>query len=656
MSKKTYWSTLLAFIMLTLSAHAQSGDKGEVVDEHGIITSPAAGITKNFTRSGYSYYSQNQQVAVTSQGGTVTIVECSDGTIYIKDPLAMNPAETWVKGTKSGNTVTVPAKQPIFYSYNYGTTASLRWGMKTPSGNYQVADSHADAFTFTVNGNTITLEGTSANFFMGQFWDDDDTFTRYGDYGTVWTSLDVPSQIDELPYTPSFSSQSDQLSFTIINANNDDGIWRFNSNGYAEYKYSNANPGDDWLITPAIKLEAGKAYRLAFETWGSYYEERLEVKMGADKTVEAMNTSVIPSTDVLWKEDDIKTLENKFITVSADGYYYFGLHAISDANQYLLHVNHLIVEVSADLNAPSKVTDLRVVPAVNKLEATISFKTPTTSVAGNPLTENLTKIEILRGDETIKTFENVALGTELSYVDADPALKVGSYSYQVIAYNAAGKGITSDPVTAYISNVAEVPYTADLSSKDVFDMFQVIDNNEDHATWKWTDAGYFAFCEHHDNHAADDYLVSQPVRLEAGKQYVFTANLNAFHDENEERFEVVYGFAPTVSSMKMKLIEPTVITSVYAEDYQKVFTVPVTGNYYFGIHAISDKNKYFLVAHGLSVAESTETTGVLFSRDNQEKSDNIYTIDGKLIHRQDNSLKGQKGVFIINNKKVLLKD
>jgi hypothetical protein len=581
---------------------------GEVVDEHGIIQQPAEGVEKTYVRTGPCYMSQSQQVKQTEQSGTITIVECSDGTIYIKDIIAYNPCETWVKGTKEGNTITIPTMQPLIYIGSRGANATIRWGMKTPSGSFMPKADQSEPFTFTIEGNSIVQQNTSANFFMGQFYDDDNSFTRYGIYQTVWNEFVIPTEIDDLPYTPSFTDLMDQESFTIINVNNDGGYWKFNTNGYAEYKYDWDNPGDDWLITPGIKLEKGKAYRFAIETWASYDDERLEVKMGTDKTAEAMTTEVVPSTDITWRDDDKRILENKFITVNEDGYYYFGLHAISDPNKYRLHVNNLVVEVSADLNAPATVEDLTVVSSTSKLAATISFKAPTKTAKGEALTGNLTQIDILRNDEVIKTFEDVAPGSELSYVDDDETLTIGSYSYKVIAYNANGKGLTSDAVEVFISNVAEVPYVADFSTREGFDACQVVDANGDSYTWKWAEGGNYAYYEHNSNNAGDDYLVSQPIHLERGKHYVVTANVNAFDEERPERFEVVLGRKAEAGSLTMKLIEPTEITSVFAADYSATFTVPVEGNYYIAIHGISDKGMYFLVAHSLSVTKGVEPT------------------------------------------------
>ena len=48
--------------------------EGEVVDEHGIITTPAAGESKTYTRSGQGFYLSGQSVYIGEQSGSVEIV------------------------------------------------------------------------------------------------------------------------------------------------------------------------------------------------------------------------------------------------------------------------------------------------------------------------------------------------------------------------------------------------------------------------------------------------------------------------------------------------------------------------------------------------------------------------------------------------------
>lgn len=173
----------------------QEGNVTVTTDEHGIITDVAGVEPKFYERSntGVAYYASGQTFYIDGvQSGKVTIIE--DGSnVYIKDPITRLKTGAWVRGTKSGSTITVPAKQPLSYSTQYSTTISLRWGAFTADGKYQAADDKAEEFTYTVNGDVLTLEGTTAyvqgteTYYMGYFWDDDNSNGGYGDAETVLT-------------------------------------------------------------------------------------------------------------------------------------------------------------------------------------------------------------------------------------------------------------------------------------------------------------------------------------------------------------------------------------------------------------------------------------------------------------------------------------
>ncbi|MCH5177258.1 MAG: choice-of-anchor J domain-containing protein [Prevotellaceae bacterium] len=154
-------------------------------DSHGIITAPDAGEHKYYTREGYAYYASGQSVYLAAQSGTVEIVETADGTVYIKDIISHYSAGSWVKGTKSGNTITIPAGQPVAWNTTYGATLSVNWG------DYDEEDGFGDKLpgdiVFTIDGDVISLVGSNEDHFVGVYWDDDDTFSGNADYETVWT-------------------------------------------------------------------------------------------------------------------------------------------------------------------------------------------------------------------------------------------------------------------------------------------------------------------------------------------------------------------------------------------------------------------------------------------------------------------------------------
>lgn len=172
----------------------QEGNVTITTEDNGMITDVAGVEPKMYARSatGTAYFLQGSSMVYGQQSGMVTVIEDGDN-VYIKNPITNIIADTWVRGKKSGNTITVATRQLVTNSIETGETVSLRWGVITATGQIKTADDHAEAFTFTVDGNVLTLEGTSAyqqgvdTYFMGLFWDGDDTATGYGDAETVLT-------------------------------------------------------------------------------------------------------------------------------------------------------------------------------------------------------------------------------------------------------------------------------------------------------------------------------------------------------------------------------------------------------------------------------------------------------------------------------------
>ena len=124
--------------------------KAATVDEKGIITDPGDGVKKVYTIAGGGYKYSNQSTISVAQSGTTQIVEYEDGTVYVKDIVSTYKTGVWVKGTRNGNTIVVPTKQPIYYHSQYDATISPRWA-KGNGVNAVAADETAENFTFVVD-------------------------------------------------------------------------------------------------------------------------------------------------------------------------------------------------------------------------------------------------------------------------------------------------------------------------------------------------------------------------------------------------------------------------------------------------------------------------------------------------------------------------
>jgi hypothetical protein len=413
--------------------------------------------------------------------------------------------------------------------------------------------------------------------------------------------------IEDYPYLNTFQTQDEQDAFTIIDANEDESTWDFAYNSdddwFARYTYNGTFDADDWLVSPAFHFEAGKQYRLTFDTWNKGYDERIEVMVGNEITAEAMTIQVVEPTDVTWEEPQQLEAE---ITVSETGTYYIGFHAISPADMNKLYVDNVMVDVY-EVEAPAAPTDMTAVQTEEQLEVTINFTAPVVKRNGEPLASNLQKIELVRDDQVIHTFEDVAPGAELTCVDNGDDLTVGSHKYYAVAYNEYGAGDKSEVVTVKLVVTLTVPYTADLTLPETFDLFTVIDANEDGSTWNWDNTYHTNYIYNSDN-AADDYLVMLPVLLEANKNYEVV--VNARNSGIDERFEVLLGAEPTAEALTTTVIQSTDVTSYedMGEEFEGQFSVNEAGKYYLAVHAISDADAYCLIVNYISVDFGAEPT------------------------------------------------
>ena len=426
------------------------------------------------------------------------------------------------------------------------------------------------------------------------------TVTKNGsnDYVTLLIDGELPPlPVVDVPYTADFSLEGTIDDFSILDANSDGRTWSWSASYGAYYTYSSSNDANDYLILP-VNLQAGKSYDVTVNaaaqsgTWA----ERFEVVYGTEPTAAAMTNTIIGPTDLA--VTTFADYDGSF-SVTADGTYYVAIHAISDADAFYLKVMSFSIEVAAEGNAPAAVDNFAVTPfSDGNIGATITFDAPTTALDGTDLSAgDITKIEILRDGEVIETINTPAPGSNQSYTDT--GMSAGVYDYQAITYGASGIGGKSEIISVFLSGVLTVPYTQDMT-QNVIDLFQVIDANDDGKTWTY-DSSYGTNYTYHSSNAADDYLISMPIAMEAGKSYIVAVTARAYSASYPEQFEVLIGKEATVAGLTQTVIASTDVTSTEDEEFEGEFSVAEDGNYYVAIHATSAANMWRLIVSQLSV-------------------------------------------------------
>ena len=244
--------------------------------------------------------------------------------------------------------------------------------------------------------------------------------------------------------------------FQTIDANNDGRCWKL-------YNYAGQQPGerpygrcalmhfpetvdqaDDWLVTRAVSLEAGKYYLVSidaslFTNNTPQQPQTFEVRVGKYNDVSGLKTLVIPANSV-----NSSRFEhfNGWFKPATTGKYYIGVHGISpryDGYYNYLFVDNIAVDAPRSGFEPAGVSDLRLTNDP-KGSTRIDFvmNAPTLDIAGNALAD-LTEVVVYRDGAEVKRLKNVTPGEEIKFFDI-PAQEE-TYTYKIVCLNSAGEGI-----------------------------------------------------------------------------------------------------------------------------------------------------------------------------------------------------------------------
>jgi len=255
-----------------------------------------------------------------------------------------------------------------------------------------------------------------------------------------------------------FDKEADFNQFTVVDSNGDRaqssyldwGVWNYlfksGDSPYgpdfpdhcAGYGCDEDHDADDWLITPVLKLTGGDTYIVKYKVRAHWARtpERLEVKYGTAATAAGMTQTLMARTDISNTEYQEYT---QTMTPAADGDYYIGFHAVSDADNMILYLDDISVKKLGAL-PPAAVTEAVLTPdATGAVKATLSFKAPDKATDGSALTK-LSGVKVMEDDAELADITSVQVGKTATYTIENAGTKPANHTYTLIPYNADGNG------------------------------------------------------------------------------------------------------------------------------------------------------------------------------------------------------------------------
>lgn len=245
------------------------------------------------------------------------------------------------------------------------------------------------------------------------------------------------------PYSEDWTDRNDFNAYLVVDADNDGNTWMFDDGTYQYpylYQKPTSNAPNDWVISPAVRLEAGKYYRVTFAVgnltapWTT--PVTVHMAMGREQNVEALTTDMVTSMDC----GGYRFIEvGDYVRVEETGDYYFGLQNISVAGGPYAQMHDFTVSSAVMPEAPGAVENVDVRSSVaDASRAIIKFNAPTVTADGSALS-SLSRLDVMMDGQPVQSLYNVHPGEQLELSTLVPE-RGKEYQFSFLAYNEAGAG------------------------------------------------------------------------------------------------------------------------------------------------------------------------------------------------------------------------
>ncbi|MCB5286880.1 MAG: choice-of-anchor D domain-containing protein, partial [Candidatus Cloacimonetes bacterium] len=163
---------------------------------------------------------------------------------------------------------------------------------------------------------------------------------------------------------------------------------------------------------------------------------------------------------------------------------------------------------------------------------------------------------------------------------------------------ASGKGNQTVTITGtgFDATIRDIPYIQTWDVPYLVEGWKIYDENDDAITWGYvSDSGSNAAkISYNGSMAMDDWLISPPIILEAGIEYVVSYKYHCQGSSFTEKMKVAFGNAQNPAAMIEEIADHPSITNMSYDTNSATFTPGADGTYYLGFHGYSGANKFGL--------------------------------------------------------------
>lgn len=423
---------------------------GGVAGQPGTFTDNATNSSTAVPSAGkyYYYIAPFNDEGENSEVSSSTVAECK----WIgEDNRVLNPLNAVAKADGDNVVVTWKARKSGEWGYNGGWIDESQLKFKiTRSKDGADAVVLTDDYVTTAGADLMMTYQDNNLDGPGSYVYNVSALYKEAESNVQKTTAIFAGGALEVPYIDDFSSADKFNLYTIVSTNSSF-KWIRNYSGYVQFMASTYSSSDASLITPPIKLVAGKTYKISCKSWveeveddddygygyGSSKPDPKDLKFTAGTEPTLAGMPVLTTVNINKGESE-KMQPEAYFSPTADGSYYFGVRC-NNTNGNKIYVDD--IEIVESASVPATVADLSVVPdATGANKAKVTFTLPDKTNGGAELT-TLTKVVVSRTDTEAETPAPVVVkeltgdkatpGTAVSFDDNVDA--PGMFSYSVVS-------------------------------------------------------------------------------------------------------------------------------------------------------------------------------------------------------------------------------
>ncbi len=244
------------------------------------------------------------------------------------------------------------------------------------------------------------------------------------------------------------------------------------------------------------------------------------------------------------------------------------------------------------------VEDLTVTSSSATGKVTLSWSAPTGSYNDGYVGD--LKYDVIRYPDG----ETIAEGlTTTTYTDTPQPEQLTAYTYGVVAINGDMRSGEATSNKVVVGPALVPPYDNVFPDASSLDLFTIIDANGDGCTWGYHPDQNCAYYVYNSEHSGDDWLLTPPLSMKAGKEYAVTFTASNTIDIYDEQLEVKYGEGDDPTMFSGTLLESTTLTE--KKEFTSYITPEKDGDVKIAFHALSEPDRFNLLLFGVHVSEGS---------------------------------------------------